>query len=69
MQNYAGEEEKEELLSFNADELLGEGAADGGDEWVATHSGAKGQWHTITSRTIIYSHQRSLTDACFSLSS
>jgi hypothetical protein len=48
MQNYhdaEGEEDREELLKFNADELLGEGGEEDGDEWVATHLNTKGQRH------------------------
>jgi hypothetical protein len=41
MQNYYddGSEEKEELLSFKADELLGDEDNDDSDQWVATHTG------------------------------
>lgn len=40
MQNYhdgEGEEDTEQLLNFKADELLGDGNEDEGDQWVATH--------------------------------
>lgn len=47
MQNYAGgdeqEDEGETLMSFRADELIGESSgADDGEDWVATHTGSKG---------------------------
>jgi hypothetical protein len=42
MQNYSGdgEEEKETLMNFSADELLTDGPANPEDEWVATHTGS-----------------------------
>ena len=47
MQNYAGgdeqEDEGETLMSFKADDLIGESSgADDGEDWVATHTGGKG---------------------------
>lgn len=46
LKNYRddGEEEEEELLNFNAEELLGEGSGGADDdEWVATHTSSKGE--------------------------
>ncbi|KAK9900156.1 hypothetical protein P389DRAFT_8663 [Cystobasidium minutum MCA 4210] len=44
LQNYhdgEGEEEKEQLLNFKADELLGDANEDEDDQWVATHISSK----------------------------
>lgn len=43
MQDYSGDgtdDDREELLTFRASEILGE-EDDAGDEWVATHAGSK----------------------------
>ena len=44
MQQYSGnhdDDDKEELVRFDADELLGDASNEENDEWVATHAGAK----------------------------
>lgn len=47
MHNYSGngvDDDKETLLSFSADELLGDVTGPGTEEdWVATHTGATGE--------------------------
>lgn len=51
MQNYhdgEGDQDKEELLNFRADELLADNDEDDNDQWVATHLNANGKhaWST-----------------------
>ena len=44
MQQYSGyhaDDDKEELVRFDADELLGDASNEENDEWVATHAGTK----------------------------
>lgn len=52
LQNYhdgEGEEDREELLNFKADELLGDAAEEGeDDQWVATHISSKGDFFAHT---------------------
>lgn len=60
LQNYhdgEGEEDKEELLNFKADELLGDADEEGeDDQWVATHISSKGNLFAYTMSDTIDVH-------------